>query len=539
MSLFSFDQQTGVLSLLAAPCNSGFPATITQLINAIEQSPYAEFEINYANIEQLFSAHNEQPCLHVAQALDASLQFTIDEKKMFVEATLITAKGGQLVTMDEAKKHLHHAGIIKGVNNKALDNFLGQQFTHPAGSSYSAIIAHGRQPKEGADAKFMRLCCTAQDRILSPQAKADGKVDMRDLGAIITVKPGAALMQRIPADKGENGYTIYGDVLPAQPGKDYPLEPFEGTCLDPNNPNMLIAESKGVPVALARGMRVDDILCCNNVDVSTGHIDFDGSVIVSGDVKDGMKVRATGDITVLGFVESADIDSGSEITIVKGAIGRKRENNEAFTCAIKATRTISVGYAQYCLIHSTQDLFIERQALHCDLSARRLIRVGKAKNPRGKIIGGSILDAMRIETGELGAPSGTKTRVFIAQYWHELRQKQLQISEFEKLLASKSAALQQARAKATAIASPTKRQFYLDKITASEQQIKIKTANTKKKKYLVKQKMVRLLATSQLKVNELMHPGIELKIARESKQFSRIYPAHFVHFNEGKITQSF
>ncbi len=79
----------------------------------------------------------------------------------------------------------------------------------------------------------------------------------------------------------------------------------------------------------------------------------------------------------------------------------------------------------------------------------------------------------------------------------------------------------------------------LKRITASEQQIKIKTASTKKKKHLVKIKIARLLATSRLKVNELMHPGVELKIAQESKQFSRIYPPNMVRFFEGKITQSF
>lgn len=383
------------------------------------------------------------------------------------------------------------------------------------------------------------MCATAQDRVLSPQAKEGGKVDMRNLGAIITVKPGTPLMQRVAATPGEDGYTVFGDVLPAIPGKDLPLQPFEGTKLDPTNPNVLIADCKGVPVALPRGMRVDDVLCFDNVDIGTGHVDFDGSVIISGDIKDGMHVRASGDITVLGFVESGQIESASAVTIMLGAIGRKRENDEAFTCKIKAARTISIGYAQYCHIHSEHDLFIERQALHCDLSARRLIRVGKANNPRGKIIGGNILDAMRIETGELGAPSGTKTRVFIAQYWHDLRQKQLQIADFEKLLATKSAALKQARKKAVKIPAPAKRQLFLEKISASEQQINIRIANTKRKKHLVKQKIAQLLATSRLKINELMHPGVELKIAKDSKQFSRIYPPHLVKMSEGKITQSF
>ncbi|MEM1506463.1 hypothetical protein RG959_24250, partial [Domibacillus sp. 8LH] len=70
-------------------------------------------------------------------------------------------------------------------------------------------------------------------------------------------------------------------------------------------------------------------------------------------------------------------------------------------------------------------------------------------------------------------------------------------------------------------------------------QIDIRIANTKRKKYLVKQRIAQLLATSRLKINELMHPGVELKIAKDSKHFSRIYPPHSVKMSEGKITQSF
>ncbi|WP_350609312.1 FapA family protein, partial [Pseudoalteromonas sp. 41-MNA-CIBAN-0057] len=94
--------------------------------------------------------------------------------------------------------------------------------------------------------------------------------------------------------------------------------------------------------------------------------------------------------------------------------------DEPFTCSIFAKRTVALGYSQYCDIKTEQNLLIERQSLHCDLSAGNLIRVGSAKDPKGKIIGGHILDAMRIETGELGAPAGTKTRVCIAQRWYVL-----------------------------------------------------------------------------------------------------------------------
>ena len=146
---------------------------------------------------------------------------------------------------------------------------------------------------------------------------------------------------------------------------------------------------------------------------------------------------------------------------------------------------------------------------------------------------------MRIETGELGAPAGTKTRVFLAQNWFELRDKQSQINDFEKVLSTKLLELKNARTKAEKITNPAQRKQFTDKITANEKQVNARSRHVKQQKALVKRKIAQLLASSRLKVNELMHPGVELKIAKETKQFSRIYPPHFVRLSEGKITQSF
>ena len=84
----------------------------------------------------------------VAKAVDAQLKISIDEKNMVVEASITTARGGKIISMDCAKAMLAEAGVVKGVSIRALDTFLGQQFKQPPGAHYSAIIAHGRMPKK-------------------------------------------------------------------------------------------------------------------------------------------------------------------------------------------------------------------------------------------------------------------------------------------------------------------------------------------------------------------------------------------------------
>ncbi|WP_440053188.1 DUF342 domain-containing protein [Pseudoalteromonas sp. T1lg65] len=542
MSLFRFDEDEGYLYLVSHPTESGFPASASQLIELIEDSPYADCEILDANVGQLFNGSEfpEKDSLAVGRAVNAFISIKVLEDNMLAEAHIRTARGGKMVNMHQAKRALRDAGVKKGVNVQALDALLGLQFEKSPGEEYSGIVAHGQSAKDGDDARFIRLCMTAQDRVLSPQEKSGGKVDMRDLGAIITVKPGSPLMKKIPATKGEKGYTVFGDIIEPTPGKDADLEISDGTKLDSKNHNLLIADSKGVPVAIPRGIRVDDVLCYENIDVSTGHVEFDGSVIVSGDVKDGMKVKATGDVTVIGFVESAHIECEGALTIVLGVIGRKRADPaDPFSCILKSRRNLSVGYAQYCHIESEQDILIERQALHCDLSARRLIKVGKGEIPRGKLIGGNVLDAMRIETGELGAPSGTKTRIAIAQGFDSLQEKHKSFLDLEKALASKAVAISQAKAKAIMSPASRKRDEYIAKLEQREKQISQHYARNQRNIKLVQQKIARMLRLSRVTVNELMHPGTEVCIAKDKKSFSRIYPPNYVKLHEGKITQQF
>lgn len=106
---------------------------------------------------------------------------------------------------------------------------LSQQLK--SGESYTQPVAIGKRPKEGKDAQFIPLVADPRDRVLKPQASGpNGKVDMRDLGAVVTVGENEQVMRRIPAKPGENGYTVTGAIIPPRPVKDLPLKPGAGTA---------------------------------------------------------------------------------------------------------------------------------------------------------------------------------------------------------------------------------------------------------------------------------------------------------------------
>lgn len=541
MTVLQFNEALKTLELTCNPSETGFPASASQLVELIESSPYADCALDHAMIRTLYSSANKSlfPPFTVAKALDAKLQIQIDETNMRVTALLTTAQGGAMCTLERLQLALSDAGVIKGHRTAKFESFLAKQFELMPGEQTSEIVALGQQAKNGQDARFVKLCQTAQDRVLAPQARGDGKVDMRDLGAIITVEPGAPLMERIPATKGTHGYSVFGDVIEAKPGVDHQMQVPEGTKLDPTNPNILLADSVGVPVSIPRGIRIDDVLCYQNVDVTTGHIEFDGSVIVNGDVQEGMRIKATGDITIMGVAESCELESQSCITVKNGIIGRKLQEGDKITCVVKAKGNIAANFAQYSHLQSEQDILIERQVLHCDLFSQRLIKVGKGDKANGKIVGGQILNAIRVEAGEIGAPSGTKTKVHVGQYFYELKKKQEHISDLEKALMAKAVSLANAKANAAKIACSDKKQAYLAKIQQSDNHISTKLKQLLHNKSILSKKISMLLNSSRILVNDLAYSGVELKLINEKEQVTRNYPPHIIMLQEGKLTRRY
>ena len=55
-------------------------------------------------------------------------------------------------------------------------------------------------------------------------------------------------------------------------------------------------------------MRVDEVLNVKQVDIRHGHVEFEGSLLVTGDVMPGMRVKTSGDVVIGGFVEGGYID---------------------------------------------------------------------------------------------------------------------------------------------------------------------------------------------------------------------------------------
>ncbi|WP_108944584.1 DUF342 domain-containing protein [Shewanella halifaxensis] len=367
----------------------------------------------------------------IADRRDASISFDVSDDKMQASMQLTAAYGGKTLDIRDVLQNLKLQKISMGLSKAKIDCLLTEFATLESGKSCHGVIANGRDAINGVAAKLDRKVSLARERLLQPQSNSDGTVDMRNLGALIMVKPGSVLIEKTPATQGTDGYNIYGEKLIAKPGKDCKLTAGSGTELNPHNPNQLIATVAGQPVENKSGMQVDDVLQIKNVDVGYGHVDFKGSILITGDVCEGMVVKSTGDITVMGFVDSATLHAKGDITVSKGVIGRQLKDLSLSTKLV-AQGQISAQFVQYSHLEALGNILITKQLLHSHSQTQQQLIVSDSTGKRGDLVGGKAEALKGIQAVAIGATADTKTELFCAMELSELKSQLKQLDHSVK-----------------------------------------------------------------------------------------------------------
>ena len=340
----------------------------------------------------------QEPFLvQIGDRKDARVDVVIAEDEMSAEVTFARAQGGKEVSFAEIIELLKAAGVLFGIDEAALLE------AYQSESSCPVPIAHGTVQQDGTDSVFEELIPHPADR--SPKLDENGLIDYREHGSIDVVTAGTVLMRRHPATPGLEGHTVRGRPLPARPGRDEPFAPqLPGTQHPANDPNLLEAAVTGQPVRVDNGVMVEQVLQVAEVNMATGNIHFDGSVEVKGDVLQGMKVQASGDIVVSGMVDGGILEAGGDIRIAGGVIANAR---------VRAEGAVSARFAQGVQIHAGTVLALSDMAMECDLQSLNQIVIG-VKNPgHGRLVGGTATAMMLVRVPVLGSANGSVTTVVV------------------------------------------------------------------------------------------------------------------------------
>lgn len=366
----------------------------------------------------------------IAEVRDASIEVLLSDQNMLASMVVTGAYRGKPLTGPQIVHALAKSFVTKGINKLALKKVLVVSHQLGAGETFTQVVAKGKAPIQGTDTKFTPLVDDPTKQVLVPRdTNNDGKVDMLNLGETITVAKGQPLMRRTPATKGTPGLTVQGNVIPCNAGNESTFYIGIGTKVSPEDPNLLIAEEGGMPILQERGMDVEDALCLPNIGVATGHVKFKGHVVVTDNIESDMIVRATGSLTVGGFIESADVQAQGDINVAKGIIGHNVSEDQKRSCVVKAGGSITASYGQFSELQAGEDIILSIHCMNNDIRSGRDLIVCDSESKQGTLSGGHAVIGRRISCVNLGVEGDTATYVQAFALYQRFKDRQVKLQE--------------------------------------------------------------------------------------------------------------
>ncbi len=329
--------------------------------------------------------------------------------------------GGEEMSAAELIKDLE----IKGIRHGILKEKIEECFATKREYCKDILVAQGTEPVHGTDAHIEYYFNT--DKKAKPTLKEDGSVDFFQLNLVNHCEKGDVLAKLFPEDPGEYGMKITGERVKPRDVKKAALK---------YGNNIEISDDKTTLTSLVNGhvelvedsVFVSDILIVENVDNSTGNIDYEGSVQVNGNVCTNFEVKAKGDIIVSGVVEGAYLEAGGNIVIARGMNGMARGE-------LKAGGNIIAKFLENAKADA-EGYIASESILHSTITAGTEINVDGRK---GFITGGKASAVSSINVKTLGSPMGADTTVEVGndpRLAIRLQEIQKQIEEENKAIQS-------------------------------------------------------------------------------------------------------
>jgi hypothetical protein len=394
------------------------------IVQALNMSEFADFHVDDHAIfsvcdliqDALINCQMEPIQVAIAHAKDADIEVAISGDKMVAEIIITSSYMGNTPSVDDIISILQSYEVARGISKKRIQQLRENAASAKGGRHFTDLVAKGLPPRMGKDSYIKELVPNPLERMMTPKLSNNEKVNMREFGDIICVKANQAIAQRMPPTLGRAGFTVFGKALLPEPGKWKQIKLGDKAYIKENDENIVLAKIDGLPKVNGSKVNVDDVFVSKGVNIATGNINFDGSIVINGDITEKMKVTAKGDVTVNGFVESAQIEAGGNIVITQGASGKLQN----LDCVFIAGGSIFIGHAQGVIIQANDDLIIDKQLAYSQVNCKGNITVGKIDKPLGKLFASTISCTKTIRAGSIGAVSGSKLVIDYSENYNKM-----------------------------------------------------------------------------------------------------------------------
>lgn len=403
-----FDEATQELSAVVGDAQELTVFDLTYLRELVARQGFSNLYFPADALQALLHriAQDERGTFPLGCRKDAAVELEVGVDAMTLLASTTPAFGGAPLSWSAIEQALQNSNIDPNcIDSKAIDELV------KGPSRKGVTIAWGRPAEDGTDSTFETLVRGVIHH--APTAGDDGNVDPFDISEFIVVDEGAHLMRLVPATSGTDGMDVHGKIIAAKPGKQTPFaRDLPGVRIDTDDENLLVAATKGHPVIMANGVRIDEVIKFPSADTRSGDIRFDGSVYVTGDVSAGVEIYASGDVTVKGMVEHAVIEAGGDITVGIGIVNPAPHDAGPIPEGVhlKAAGNIQAKYVSGAWLEAGGNIIAKEYIAHSVTETAGQVLVGQGGG-QGRIFGGRCHGRKGIAANRIGSNASVETLV--------------------------------------------------------------------------------------------------------------------------------
>ncbi len=332
-----------------------------------------------------------------APDIDAEILVFLTSRRMCAWVLALPPTGeGMGLDKKMLEDAMKKAAVTHGVDSELLQRIPGL----PERYFSLFLAARGDLPVHGKDGYVVDRF--SRDQIKTLSEDESGNVDFMALELFQTANKGDVICDIFYPTDAVNGMTVLGQPVPGRAGKQPQIPRGRNTDLSEDKAH-LIATREGHVEFSGRSFQVKPVLDIRgDVDYGTGNLNCLGDIHIYGDVRSGFAIRATGNITVDGVIESATVEAGGDLIVRSGVQGNG-------TAVLRAHRNIFARFIESSSVYVGENVEAEH-LVNCSVYSDKDVTV---RSGRGTIIGGQIHAAQTVSANIVGARSELRTSIFL------------------------------------------------------------------------------------------------------------------------------
>lgn len=450
-----------------------------------------------------------------APTVEADIRVLVARDRMEASLQITLPPGSRPLEMDELLEKIKKDGVVFGLNYEHIK----KAYDCPG---FRLVCARGQSPINGENA-YIKYHVNI-DNNGRPSEMVDGSVDFKNLNLFTMVQEGDLLAEKVPATLSIPGIDVLGNEISGKSGKDIPIP--VGKNVQVVNGNTLIAMIAGQLLIANNKINVVPVIeIKEDIDVSTGNIEFMGDVIVHGSVQPGFSVKADGNVEIFGTISGGTVE-GKNVIIKMGIQGMHRGY-------VKAKENVVAKFIENATVHAGIDIMVSDVVLHSRISASKKVLV---EGQRGMIVGGTVMAGEEIRAKVVGTHMATVTALEVGvnpmlreEYQHVC----VEIKKVDINLEKTKKALSILKSMDQSTMTPDKREMLL-KLTKAQFHL-AGQGETMRSRMKVIQSEFEEMRDGRIRVADVIYPGVKVVVGILVKPIGEILKFTSLYAEDGEI----